>query len=273
MASPERHLLNTPHRAPLRFAAVPSVEIHGLTFSNVTARGCVDEVLQRCAAGIGGWVITPNLDILRQCAESDEIRDLVNAADLVVADGMPLLWASRLQGTPLPERVCGSDLIWSVPEGAAERGLSIYLLGGADDTAERAAEVLQRHYPSLRIVGTYAPPFGFEKDDEEIARIRAAVERAAPDIIFVALSFPKGERLIQRIRSSRPRAWWLGVGISFSFVCGRIPRAPRWMRIMGLEWVYRLYQEPRRLFKRYLIDDIPFALRLLWRASWRRLSA
>jgi N-acetylglucosaminyldiphosphoundecaprenol N-acetyl-beta-D-mannosaminyltransferase len=189
---------------------------------------------------------------------------------MLVADGMPLIWASRLQRTPLPERVCGSNLIWSLSEAAAGAGLSIYLLGGADDTAEQAGRILTSHFANLRIAGTYYPPYGFEKDPAELARMSEAIERAAPDIVFVALGFPKGERLIDHLRRHRPQAWWIGVGISFSFVCGHVSRAPKWMQRTGLEWLHRLLKEPRRLIKRYLIDDIPFAFRLLWRSFGER---
>jgi N-acetylglucosaminyldiphosphoundecaprenol N-acetyl-beta-D-mannosaminyltransferase len=260
-----------PEERPWRGAASATVELHGVRFQNLSERACVEEVVARSAAGQGGWLVTPNLDILRQCAESREIRALCAGADLVVADGMPLIWASRLQGTPLKERVCGANLVSSLPEAAARRGLSIYLLGGEGDAAVSAAEVLRRRHPHLSVRGVHSPPFGFEQDKSEIARMYDTVARAAPDIVFVALSFPKGEWLVQRLRPCQPRAWWVGVGVAFSFLGGRIPRAPAWMQAGGLEWMYRLYCEPRRLFRRYVVHDIPFAARLFTRAALRRM--
>ena len=218
--------------------------------------------MEQAAAGTGGWVVTPNLDILRQCAHDPRLADMVRSADLIVADGMPLIWASRLQRTPLPSRVAGSNLVPLVSERAARQGLSIYLLGGNAGTAERAAGVLAQRFPGLRIAGTYCPPFGFERDDQELARIAQRLEEASPDIVFVGLGFPKQEKLIERLRTALPAAWWLGVGVSFSFVAGEIARAPAWIQRSGLEWMHRLTQEPRRLARRYLVDDIPFAFEL-----------
>jgi len=224
-------------------------------------------------AGCGGWVVTPNLDILCKVSRNASLRELILQADLRVADGMPLIWAAWLQGTPLPQRVAGSTLLGHLSGAAAERGRSIYLLGGDEGTAEGAAEVLMRKYPNLQVAGTYYPPMGFEKDDAEMSRLRQSIEQARPDIIFVALGFPKQEKLIRELRAAAPEAWWMGVGISFSFLAGRVRRAPRWMQKCGLEWVHRMIQEPGRLIRRYLIDDIPFAVVLLGRSIIRRFRS
>jgi len=197
---------------------------------------------------------------------------LVAEADLVVADGMPLVWASKLQGTPLPERVAGSNLISTLSKAAAERGRSVYLIGGAPGTAEGAARVLQSRYPNLKIAGYYYPPLGFEHDPKEMANIIANLAASKADIIYIALGSPKQERLIARLRPILPQAWWMGVGNSFSFLCGDVRRAPRWMQKVGLEWSHRLLQEPRRLFKRYIVVGIPFAARLLSRSALRGVA-
>src|SRR5437763_1204962 len=116
--------------------------------------------------------------------------------------------------------------------------------------------------PELKIVGTYCPRRGFQDDAERMRELTRAVVSAKPDIVFVALGSPKQERLIERLRDRLPGAWWLGVGISFSFLAGNVRRAPHWMRTLGMEWMHRLVQEPVRLFKRYLLQGIPFAVRL-----------
>lgn len=139
----------------------------------------------------------------------------------------------------------------------------MYLLGGNPGTAERAAEELMRRYPGLVVVGTYCPPFGYDKSPEEMARIKDRVVAAAPDIIYVAVGSPKQEQLIEQLIKVYPKGWYLGVGISLSFVTGEVKRAPAWMRKTGLEWVHRLSQEPKRLFRRYLVDGVPFAIKLL----------
>lgn len=246
-----------------------TVKLLGFPFFNVTEAQLVSHILSESASGRGGWVITPNLDILRQGVQQPAICNLLLRADVLVADGMPLIWATRLQRTPLPERVSGSHVIWSIPQAAAERGASIFLLGGKEGAAEACAKVLVARYPKLNITGMHCPPFGFEKNESEIAKARAAVEAHPADIIFVALSFPKGENLIERIRDVAPNSWWIGVGISFSFVAGDVKKAPRWMQIAGLEWAHRLVQEPKRLFRRYVIDGIPFAARLLVGSAFR----
>jgi len=253
--------------------SLPVVHLGGVPFASVTEQQTIEHMLDRLDAGEGGWAVPMNLDVLRQWVQNSEIPVLCESADLYLADGMPLIWAAWLQGTPLPERVAGSTLIGSLSGAAAERGRSIYLLGGDEGTAEVAAEVLMRKYPNLQVAGTYYPPMGFEKDDAEMSRLRQSIEQAGPDIIFVALGFPKQEKLIRELRAAAPEAWWMGVGISFSFLAGRVRRAPRWMQKCGLEWVHRMIQEPGRLIRRYLIDDIPFAVVLLGRSIIRRFRS
>lgn len=251
----------------------PVIELEGVRLHAVRQEQCVEFVLASLLAGRGGWIVTPNLDHLRRLVRDESMRESYGHADLAVADGMPLVWASRLQKTPLPERVAGSDLIWSLSGGAATRGFSVFLLGGDPGTAEEAAEALRSRFAGLRIAGTSCPEPGFESRPEYIAELAARLDAARPDIIFVALGSPKQEALIQRLRSTLPRAWWLGVGISFSFVAGRVNRAPVWLRKMGLEWLHRMVQEPGRLVRRYLIDDLPFGAALTARAALRGLRA
>jgi len=241
------------------------VEILGVRFDELTEAQTVRRILDAIDERRGGVVVTPNLDHLRRCSIDATYRTLVAKADLVVADGMPIVWASRVAGQPLPERVTGADLVASLSAGAAERGRSVFLLGGDPGTAEGAARVLSEGTPRLKVAGTWFPPRGFERDPVESRRLEAAVSAAAPDVVFVGLGSPKQELLIDRIRSLLPAAWWLGVGISFSLLTGEEKRAPAWMRRSGFEWLHRLACEPRRLYRRYLVDGLPFALRL---AAW-----
>jgi N-acetylglucosaminyldiphosphoundecaprenol N-acetyl-beta-D-mannosaminyltransferase len=249
----------------------PVVDLSGVELHAVTEAGCIQYIMDELAAGRGGVVVTPNLDHLRRCRSDMAFGALVAEADLKVADGMPLVWASRLQGTPLPERVAGSDLISSLSAAAAEWGRSIFFLGGDEGTAETAAKILKLRHPELKVVGTYYPPFGFDKKDDEITKIESAIAQAAPDIVYVALGSPKQELLIERIRRVRPAAWWLGVGNSFSFLAGNVRRAPVWMQKRGLEWIHRLAQEPKKLFKRYIVFGVPFAASLLGKSAIRGL--
>lgn len=238
------------------------VALHGLWFDAITESQTVDYVLSAIQRDEGGWIITVNLDHLRRTVNDPAYKVLAEQASLRVCDGVPLLWAARLQGTPLPGQVAGSNLVYSLAAASAGR-CSIYLLGGDPGTAGRASEILQARYPGLEVVGTECPPFGFEHDQEEVTAMRKRLEEAQPDIVYVALGSPKQERLIQEIRSQLPKAWWIGIGISFSFITGDVARAPKWIQTCGLEWVHRLVQEPRRLFRRYIIDGLPFAVGLM----------
>jgi exopolysaccharide biosynthesis WecB/TagA/CpsF family protein len=254
-----------------RTAAFAVVRIGGVAVHAITQRQCITRVFDELAAKRGGWVVTVNIDHLHRCARDAAYAELCAQAPLVVADGMPLIFASRIQGTPLPERIPGANLISSLTAAAAQQCRSIFLLGGAAGTAESAARVLRGRHPTLRVVGTLCPALCFEHDPHELARVIATVTDAAPDIVYVALGKPKQDQLIAQLAPTLPRTWFVGVGISFSFLSGDVRRAPLWMQRAGLEWLHRLRQEPARLAKRYLVDDIPSALRLLAGAVAARL--
>lgn len=259
---------------------LPGIRLLGEPIHRVTEQEANRHILDALADGRGGWVATHNLDHLRRLLADRAFADLCATADLRTADGLPLIWASRLRGTPLPKRVAGSDMTLSLTEAAAREGRSIYLLGGnpaqgpdRPATAEVAAQMLAARFPGLKVAGWYCPPFGYDKNPQEMAQILARVAAARPDIVYVAVGSPKQELLIRELLKVHARGWYLGVGISLSFVTGEVPRAPQWMRRWGLEWVHRLSQEPRRLFRRYLIEGIPFAIRLLLVSAAERWQA
>lgn len=253
--------------------SIPTVTLLNVPLHAVTMRDALEHISASIARGEGGWVVTPNLDILRRLARERDYAELCAGSTLRVADGMPLIWASRLQRTPLPERVAGSDMIWSLTALAAERGHRVYFLGGNPGAADDAAAQLKAKHPSLIVAGTHCPPFGFEQDEIAMREIETRLRDANPDVVYVALGSPKQERLIRSLRPSFPRAWFLGIGISFSFVSGEVKRAPGWMQKTGLEWLHRLVQEPRRLFKRYVLQGLPFAAYLLAVSAWRGLTS
>jgi N-acetylglucosaminyldiphosphoundecaprenol N-acetyl-beta-D-mannosaminyltransferase len=240
----------------------PQVRLMGIALDNLDAREALDRISADLAQGRGGWGITPNLDIVRRMVVDPAYRELLSPATLRLADGMPLVWASRVQRTPLKERVAGSDLIWTLSARAAHEGRSVYFLGGNPGAAQTAAAKLKELHPSLIVAGIDCPPIGFEHDEAYMAGLRERLLATAPDICFVALGAPKQDRVIRALFPLLPRTWFLGIGISFSFVAGEVKRAPRWMRASGLEWVHRMAQEPRRLAKRYLLEGVPFAARL-----------
>jgi N-acetylglucosaminyldiphosphoundecaprenol N-acetyl-beta-D-mannosaminyltransferase len=239
----------------------------------VTRSECVAHVLSELAAGRGGWLLSSNLDHLRRCERDPSYRNLCRNASLVLADGMPLVWASRLAGTPLPERVAGSDLIGSLCAAASAAGRTVHLIGAAPGAADAAAQTLRVRHPGLHISGVTPAPPGFEHDAPARAGIRAALAAARPDLVFLGLPQPKADHLIAELRPALPAAWFMGVGIALSFLSGGVRRAPEWMRAGGLEWLHRLAQEPARLARRYLLEGIPFGLRLLGGAALRRSGA
>lgn len=261
LAAPAAQALADPPR--------PTVELEGIAFDALTEEQTVAHVLRCVDAGTRGFVVTLNLDFLRRVTRDADFAATCGRATLRVADGHPLVWASRISGTPLPERVAGSDLIVSLSGAAARRGASVFLLGGRPGAAERCAAELRRRFPDLVVAGTYCPPFGFERDSVQLEAIRSAITEAAPSIVYVGLGSPKQEALIERLLWETPEAQWLGIGASIDFLAGDVPRAPSWMQRSGLEWLHRLLHEPQRLARRYLVEGLPFFVGLLVR-SYRR---
>lgn len=263
--TPETDLTTLPDQLPV-------VNLLGARLNQVTESQCVDVVMRKIAKGGGGTVFTMNLEHLRRLKQDRDYAKRYREATIVTADGMPLIWASRLQGTPLPERVTGSSLIWSLTAAAARNGRSVYFLGGTPGAAQKAACLLSDRYHGLRVAGVTSEPNDFQDRLSDLTALAAQLASAKPDIVYVALGCPKEEQLIDRLRDVLPATWWLGVGISFSFVSGEIPRAPLWMQRAGLEWLHRLAHEPRRLARRYLVHGLPFAGRLLASVILRRVS-
>lgn len=248
------------------------INLAGVTLDAICERDCVEHIMRAIDSARGGWVATHNVDHMRRLALDPQFRTLCATASLRVADGMPLVWASRIAGSPLPQRVAGSSLIHTLTAAAAQHRRTIFFLGGNPQTAEAAAKTLLSRHPGFRLAGCACPMPGFEHDPVQIESIQRVLVHAAPDIVYVALGSPKQERLIVQLRDALPRAWFLGVGISFSFVCGQVQRAPRLIQRIGLEWLHRLAQEPRRLAGRYLVHDLPFACRLFAAAVSARLG-
>lgn len=250
----------------------PSVALCGMDIARLSASELLDHIFREIGEGRGGWLVTANLDFVRRYHVQPEHRPLYDAASLRVADGMPLVWAARLQGQPVPERLAGSSLVFDLSERAAAEGRTMYFLGGAGDAASLAKDELEARYPGLRVVGTSAPWVQSPPTEDEVQGIVAELRALGPDLLLVGLGSPKQEELIHALRPHFPATWMIGVGISFSFVAGAVSRAPVWMQKSGLEWVHRLLMEPGRLFRRYVIDDLPFAFVLFSDAVRRRLA-
>jgi len=234
------------------------IELLGMPFDVVTFDRTLDLLMELSHGAKPAYVVTANVDHVVRFVREPAVREFYAGADLVVADGMPVIWASRFLGTPLPHRVAGSDLTPALCARAAEEGRSLFFLGGAPGAADAAAEVLRRRHPTLNIVGTFCPDYGFEKDERKLAQTVQVVREAKPDILLVGLGSPKQENWIVAHKEACGAKLSIGVGVTFSFIAGRVKRAPRWMQRLGLEWFHRLMQEPGRLWRRYLIEDTAF---------------
>lgn len=218
-------------------------------------------------------VVTVNAQFVCNAAQDPHYAGLLSAADLAVADGCSLLFASHLLRRPLPARIPGVDLVVRLCEEAARNDLRVGFVGGREGAAAQAAENLTKRFPGLNIACVECPPLEFEQDlilsDALASRVRAA----QPDLIFVGLGSPKQEYWIERHMGSIPGAVMMGVGGSFDMLSGDVPRAPRWMQRAGLEWAFRLLVEPRRLWRRYLLGNMQFVQIVLWQWLTQRKPA
>jgi N-acetylglucosaminyldiphosphoundecaprenol N-acetyl-beta-D-mannosaminyltransferase len=255
--------LNLPGAAPATRKA--RIRIGEIWIDQLTLGEALDSIERLVDTGRGGAVFTPNTDHLVTAEDDAALREAYADADLALVDGMPVVWASRLLGTPLPERISGADLTPILLERASHRGLRVYLFGAGPGVAEKAAERLRGR--GVVVAGTASPFVGLtaEPDEDEVV---AQVRAARPDLVLVALGSPKQERFIHRRARQLAPAVCIGVGATLDFLAGTVRRAPRWMSRAGLEWLFRLIQEPRRLARRYLWNDPRFAL-----VVWRTLQA
>ncbi len=215
----------------------------------------MDNIIDR---GEKAYVVTPNLDHIVKLEEDPEFVKCYDAAGLVLADGHPVVWASKVLGTPLKELVTGSDIFPALCAHAAAKGYTLFFLGGLAGVAQKAADELKKLYPQIRIVGVYSPPFGFDKNEEENNKIIAMINAVRPNILFVGVGAPKQEKWMYRNMDRLQTNVALGIGASFDFIAGTIKRAPKTFRNAGMEWFWRFAHEPKRLFRRYFIDSAQF---------------
>ena len=248
------------------------VTICNANVDNLSMRQAIERIADLVKRKKPSVVVTPNVDHIVRLHRDEGFLRIYNDAELVLADGAPLLWAARFLGTPLQERVPGSDLLPELCREAVQRGHRLFFFGGRPGAAAGAADRFRDQHKGIQIVGTYCPPYGFEHDETENRKCIARIKEAAPDVLFVGLGSPKQERWIHIHREVLGVPVCIGVGVSFEFVSGMVRRAPRWMQTAGLEWFWRLLMEPRRLWKRYLVDDPRFfGLVLTQRVSRTRL--
>ena len=220
---------------------------------NVTmeeAIGHIEECIQKKKIG---QVITPNVDQIVRMEWDDYFKKICDNCELLLVDGHPLIWIAKLYGKPFKEKICGSDLIPVLCNIASKKGYSVFFLGAAPGIAAKAAEIMRKQNLGLKIAGTYSPPLGFEKDPEELERINKMLLESEADMLFVYENMYK-----YKIPMS------FSIGGTIDFIAGIQKRAPKWVSKIGFEWMYRLLHDPRRMFKRYIVDDMKI-IRLYWK--------
>ena len=222
---------------------------------NLTMAETLDAIDMLIQQDKNAYVVTPNVDHIVQLEAGGELCEVYQNADLILTDGKPLLWIAKWYGTPIKEKISGSDLFPRLCEMAAHKGYTMFFLGAAEGVASKAAENLMNRFPGLDVVGTYSPPYGFEKNEVEMKKIVEMIKSANPHILIVGLGCPKQEKFILHNREKLGVPISLGLGASLDFEAGNIKRCPKWMANAGLEWLFRITQDPKRLAKRYLVDD------------------
>jgi N-acetylglucosaminyldiphosphoundecaprenol N-acetyl-beta-D-mannosaminyltransferase len=248
------------------------VPIGPVSVMAMTEVDVVEHVAESWRRGVGGSIVTVNVDILRAAVRDAAVAALIAEAEIVVSDGKPIVWMAAVSGHPVPERVTGASLVSTLAEAAAAAGRSVFLIGGDPGVPEAAGRALADRFPGLRVAGADSPPFGFEKDERQVTDLAARVVRAQPDLVLVGLGFPKQEQLIAKLRPLLPQAWMLGCGAGIPMAAGQFQRAPEFVQRVGAEWLHRLLLEPRRLARRYLVHDLPFAVALLATALGGRVT-
>lgn len=239
------------------------VTLFGITVDNLTMSETVDRIEAMIGDGAIHQHVVINVDKIVKMASNPSLKAAVMDCDLINADGQPVIWVSNLVQAPLKERVTGIDLFDVLIARCAERGLRPYLVGARQDVVARTVDVLKKKYPKLQLAGWRNGYWSPEKESDVVQEIK----NARPDVLCMAVGSPKQELFLHKWKKEMQVPFVMGVGGSFDVTAGVLKRAPRWMQDSGLEWLFRLAQEPRRLWRRYLVEDMAF-YRLVWR-EWR----
>jgi N-acetylglucosaminyldiphosphoundecaprenol N-acetyl-beta-D-mannosaminyltransferase len=245
----------------------PSITMMGCRIDNLSMEETLGRIEEFIRSGKPHQHVVVNVDKLVKASRDEELRRIINACALVNVDGMPVVWASRLLGKPLRERVAGVDLFEALMRRASERGWRVFLLGARAEVVAGVAETYRRRYPALVIAGWRD---GYWQGEAEEARVAEQVSASEADLLFVAIGSPKKEQFLGRWQETMRIPFAMGVGGTFDVAIGRVKRAPRWMQRAGLEWFYRFLQEPRRMFHRYFIEDMAFIWLLIKEAAHMR---
>jgi N-acetylglucosaminyldiphosphoundecaprenol N-acetyl-beta-D-mannosaminyltransferase len=242
------------------------VTMMGCAIDNLSMEETLGTVEGFIASGRPHQHVVVNVDKLVKASRDPELRQIINDCALVNVDGMPVVWASRLLGKPLKERVAGVDLFEALMRRAGDKGWRVFLLGAREEVVREVASTYGRKYPGLVLAGYRN---GYWKGEAEEALVVEQIRDARPDLLFVAISSPKKEQFLGRYQAEMKVPFAMGVGGTFDEAIGHVRRAPAWMQKSGLEWFYRFLQEPRRMFRRYFIDDMAFVWLFIKEAARR----
>ena len=241
-----------------------NTDVNNLSWEEVLP--AIEELIEQ---GDPAYIVEINVDVVLKMEKDPYLNQIADRADMVLVDGQPLVWIAKWHKRPIKAKISGSDLVEALCKLAGDKGYSIFILGGAEGVGEQAAEKMLAKYPGMKVAGTYAPPWGFENDEAEQDAINEMISSAQPDILFACLGCPKQEKWVYENYRKHGAKVSVCAGASVDFMAERVKRAPTWMSDHGLEWFYRFLMEPKRLFKRYFIDDVKI-IRLIWK--YRNIS-
>lgn len=224
--------------------------------NNVDMNETLSAIDEMIASGKKSYIVAINVDVVMKIESDSYLKKITDEADMVLVDGQPLVWIAKWHKHPVKVKISGSDLVPLLCKRVAKKGYSIFIIGGKEGIAEKAKRNLEKDYPGIQVVGTYAPPFGFEKDEKEVEKINEMISDAHPDILITCFGCPKQEKWIYENYQKYDAKVSVCAGATVDFLAGNVNRAPKWMSEHGLEWFYRFTQEPKRMFKRYFVDDV-----------------
>lgn len=224
--------------------------------NNLSMSETIDEIEKMIACEKKSYVVAINVDVVMKIEHDSYLKKITDNADMVLVDGKPLIWVSKIYKNPVKAKISGSDLVPLLCAEAAHKGYSLFIIGGKEGIAKKAKIRLEEQYPTINVVGTYAPPFGFEDDPNELDKINNMISEKKPDLLIACFGCPKQEKWIYENYQKYDAKVSICAGATVDFLAGNVNRAPKWISEHGLEWFYRFLQEPKRMFKRYFIDDI-----------------
>ena len=224
--------------------------------NNIGMVEAIDEICRLVDEKKKSYVVAVNTDVIIKIENDEYLKKVSDEADLTLVDGKPLIWISKWLKRPVKEKISGSDLVPKLCQTAAEKGYTIFIIGGKDGVADSARANLEKDFKAIKIVGTYSPPLGFDSDEEELSSINQKISNVCPDIVIACFGCPKQEKWVYENYKKYNASVSICAGATVDFLAGNVKRAPKWMSEHGLEWFYRFVQEPKRLFNRYFVEDI-----------------